>query len=385
MSAAQGRPTFISLFSGMGGFDLGLERAGFDCVAQVEIDKHCNAVLARHWPNVRRYEDVTKVSGQNLPNADVICGGFPCQDISLAGGRRGLGGERSGLWWQFYRILSEQRPAWCLIENVPGLRSSGKRRDMGAILGSLGELGYGWAYTSLDSQYAGLAQQRERVFIVGHLGDSAGPAEVLFEPEGSGGDTPPSREAEAGVARTITARSNVAGSPERDDTDFVIAPPLAYALTGRSSGERLETEGTYVVRTAQTGSNGWGVQRDVALTLDGGNVTAEGHDASEDGTGRGTPLVFDWQSGGDVRHNVSDKHTSALQSSQVPAVFGPFGVRRLTPLECLRVQGFPDDWLNDLGLRDSAKYRMCGNAVSVPVIEWIGARLLAALRAGVSA
>src|SRR3989304_1728614 len=113
-----------SLFSGVGGFDLAFERVGMGTVWQVEIDGNCNDVLGSHWPEVRRYHDITGIDGRELEAADLICGGFPCQDLSVAGRRAGLAGERSGLWFEFHRILAEHRPAWAVVENVPGLLSS---------------------------------------------------------------------------------------------------------------------------------------------------------------------------------------------------------------------------------------------------------------------
>ncbi len=123
-----------SLFTGIGGIDLGFDRAGMECVWQVEIDEACRRILNRHWSNVRKYEDVRQVGKDELETVDLIAGGFPCQDLSTAGNREGLAGSRSGTWFEFRRILSECRPEWCFIENVPGLLSSAKGRDFAVIL-----------------------------------------------------------------------------------------------------------------------------------------------------------------------------------------------------------------------------------------------------------
>lgn len=128
---------FVSLFSGIGGFDLGFERAGMTCLAQVEIDANARAVLARHFPTVQQFEDVRHVGRHNLPACDVLCGGFPCQDLSVAGDRAGLAGERSGLYFEFQRIIMELRPTYVVIENVPGLFSSNDGRDFAIVLGGL--------------------------------------------------------------------------------------------------------------------------------------------------------------------------------------------------------------------------------------------------------
>jgi DNA-cytosine methyltransferase len=170
--------TVGSLFSGIGGIDLGLERAGMKVVWQVENNEFCRKALRKHWPGVKLYGDIREIQGNELEPVDLICGGFPCQDLSVAGKRAGLAGERSGLFYEFARIIDELAPRWVLIENVPGLLSSNGGRDMGAVLGTLAELGYGYAYRVLDAQYFGVAQRRRRVFIVGCFGDVASAAKV---------------------------------------------------------------------------------------------------------------------------------------------------------------------------------------------------------------
>src|SRR5581483_12507885 len=202
--------TYGSLFTGIGGFDLGNDRAGFECKWQVEKDKDCQRVLSRHWPNVKRGRLVEEVTLAEYERVDLICGGFPCQDLSVAGQRKGLAGERSGLWHEFHRIIGEFTPSWCVIENVPGLFSSNGGRDFLTVVRGLAELGYCVAWTVLDSQYAGVAQRRERVFIVGSLGNGSC-AEVLFEPESVRGDSPPSRKAGKDVAGTIGGSSQSGG------------------------------------------------------------------------------------------------------------------------------------------------------------------------------
>lgn len=190
--------TFGSLFTGIGGFDLALENAGMICKWQVEKDQACLALLEKKWPNVRRLTDVKEAGNATLERVDLICGGFPCQDLSVAGKRAGLDGERSGLWFEFERIIEELEPRWVVIENVPGLLSSRGGADFAVILQGLVKLGYGVAWRVLDAQYFGVAQRRRRVFIVGSLGDGRS-AQVLFESEGLFGDTPTRREEGEGV------------------------------------------------------------------------------------------------------------------------------------------------------------------------------------------
>lgn len=158
--------TFISLFAGIGGFDLALERAGMQCVAQVEIDAKARAVLHHHWPSVPQFEDVRQVGAHNLPAADVICGGSPCQDLSVAGKRAGLDGERSGLFFQMIRIIEEVKPKFVIWENVPGALSSNDGEDFQAVVDEFSKAGYIPDINILDAQNFGLAQRRRRIFAV---------------------------------------------------------------------------------------------------------------------------------------------------------------------------------------------------------------------------
>lgn len=316
---------FGSLFSGIGGFDLGLERAGMQVAWQIEIDEACNRVLDKHWPDVRRYRDVREVGRKELDPVDLICGGFPCQDLSVAGRRAGLAGSRSGLWREFHRIVFELAPKWVVIENVLGLLSSNGGRDMGAILGALAELGYGYAYRVLDAQWFGVAQRRRRVFIVGHLGDRRA-AEVLFEPESCSRDTPPGREARKTVANLLASGAGTnrpAGIAS--ETDFLVTQALTCTFANGGADDNKAQAGFIVPAVTSKWAKG---------------------------------------SGG----------PSGDETQNLVCVNEYFGVRRLTPLECERLQGFPDGWTD--GESDSARYRMLGNAVCVRVAEWIGKRIM---------
>lgn len=159
--------TFGSLFAGIGGIDLGLERAGMECAWQVEIDPYCVKVLAKHWPEVPRYGDVRECGSANLVPVDLICGGFPCQPHSLAGKRQASGDERD-LWGEFARIVCEVRPRWVLAENVPGLLSSESGRFFSRVLRDLAALGYDVEWESIPACALGAPHTRERVYIVAH-------------------------------------------------------------------------------------------------------------------------------------------------------------------------------------------------------------------------
>jgi len=180
--------TGVSLFAGVGGFDLAMQRQGVKVVASVEIDSKCNEVLARHFPDATQFTDVTTVKGSDLigagftPRTGIITGGFPCQDLSVAGKRAGLAGERSGLFWEIARLVEETQSEYFIIENVPGLLTSNKGRDFGVVIGTMADIGYSLGWRVLDAQHFGVPQRRRRVFIVGkRTTDGTSIAEVLFK------------------------------------------------------------------------------------------------------------------------------------------------------------------------------------------------------------
>jgi DNA (cytosine-5)-methyltransferase 1 len=341
------------------------------CKWQVEKDADARGVLRRRFANVARYEDVINVGRRNLEPVDLICGGFPCQDVSVAGRRAGLAGERSGLWFEFARVVDELEPQWVVAENVPGLLSSNGGRDFAVIIHGLVKFGYGVCWRVFDAQYFGVAQRRRRVFIVGSFRDGRA-AEVLFEREGL------RRDSQAKRAKGQTSPTLFASG----------------AGTSRVASAGSESEFLITADTLTSGGNGHrGHQDPVNMTLITSNTitTKEGRRSSPDSETLvlANPLgshhaprndldnetyVFDWQSGGDVRLNVSKETSGTLHAGQTPAVMSS-GVRRLMPVECERLQGFPDGWTD--GQADSVRYKQLGNAVAVPVAEWIGERIVA--------
>lgn len=194
----------------VGGFDLGLEAGGHECVGQVEIDKKCLAVLEKHWPDVPKHHDVVTAkewaNEQNLVGkVDIVCGGFPCQDVSVAGKRAGLAGARTGLFFNALSFATHVKAKTVILENVPGLLSSNNGRDFGVVLTSLADAGYSdIEWRVLDSQFFGVPQRRRRVFVIANLGSGSFP-EVLTERESV------RRYHPAGGA----ARENIAGSTEK--------------------------------------------------------------------------------------------------------------------------------------------------------------------------
>jgi DNA (cytosine-5)-methyltransferase 1 len=175
----------LDLFSGIGGFSLGLERAGMRTVAFCEIDPYCQAVLRKHWPDVPIHSDITKLHGRDVSGVDVICGGFPCQDISLAGDGAGLAGERSGLWREYARLIRELRPSWVIVENVAALLG----RGLGDVLGDLAEIGYDAEWDCIPAAAVGALHYRDRLWITAYPNtNSVRPQRLRPTPTGTWGE-----------------------------------------------------------------------------------------------------------------------------------------------------------------------------------------------------
>ena len=385
-----------SVCSGIGGAELAF--AGLaEPVFASEIERFPRAVLAHRFPGLRVLGDFREIGGDHA--VDVLAGGTPCQSFSVAGLRGGLADDRGNLAREFVRLADRLRPRWLLWENVPGVLSSDGGWDFGSILGALVECGYGCAWRSLDAQFFHLAQRRERVFVVGCLGDWRRAAAVLFEPASLRGHPPPRREAREGSAGTLAPSPDGGGLGA--DLDGGLISHCLNAHPGRIDGESE----TFIAHT----------------------LRGDGFDASEDGTGRGTPLVavgFDGTNDGsdasdDLMPTLRAQATGGQNAPAVAfsckdhgadagdlaptlramghdashanaggqvAVAGNEGIRRLTPRECERLQGYPDDftlipWRGGLAA-DGPRYKAIGNAWPVPVVRWIARRLAAEHRAG---
>lgn len=382
--------THGSTFSGTEGFGLGFAMAGIETRWQAEKDKQARAALEHHNPHIKRFKDVRDVSKETAESVDIISGGFPCQDISVAGRREGLAGKRSGLWFEFLRILEDMRPRWCVIENVPNLLSVNGGRDFATILRGLVGCGYGIAWRILDARYWGVAQRRRRVFIVGHLGASRGrAAKVLFESEGMSGNTEARREAGPQVAGAIAPGAHASGFNGQDaHVSRVVATFDPRNVTSSANRTRVENGlpantlhkgGLSVIANTMQGKAGY--RANVDETLIAFDYCAQGSERTyihrKDEKAQllaGRPDAIAWDNGqGDPNFSVDGK-AFALNTSAYQGV----GVRRLTPTECERLQGFPDGHTAVDDQSDSARYRQLGNAVCVPVVAWLGARIVAA-------
>lgn len=382
--------TGVSLFAGIGGFDLAMERAGINVVATVEWDKHAQGVLARRFPNSKLYGDITGVTGEQLisagfdPANGIITGGFPCQDLSVAGRRAGLTGSRSGLFWEICRLLEETKAQSFILENVPGLLSSNEGRDMGTVIRALEERGYSLAWRVLDAQHFGVAQRRRRVFIIGHLGnDWRTPAEILAIAESSARYSEQSNTKRKETSRSISdgiADDSRAGNFELYDFSKESISPTLKARDHKDATDLVIQPFVKIVRSGARAEDGslpaevW-AERETAPTLNvmdnNGETFATVLNVD--------PTFFYAKNHQDVR--IQGETLNRLQASMgtgggnMPMVHQST-VRRLTPTECERLQGFPDNWTE--GQADSHRYKQLGNAVAVPVVEWIIQRFIQA-------
>jgi DNA (cytosine-5)-methyltransferase 1 len=329
----------LSLFSGVGGFDLGLEQAGMTTIYQCEWDKNASSVLQRHWPDIPKWGDVSTLTAteilQHGNKPDIIAWGSPCQDLSIAGKRAGLEGDRSSLFYEGIRIIKELRketnneyPRVSIWENVAGSITSNKGADFGVILNEMAEAGalvIEWAV--LDAQYFGVPQRRRRVFVI-----------AIFDPA---------------IARDcpdpiLPVSQSLPGDFEKSEQKKQTAPN--ETATGfRSNNYAQYTEGVGTLR-----SNGG--------DLRGGSETLITEPM----------LSFDTKFGSNA--NVFENQSPTLKASQsAPSVQHDLTIRRMTPLECERLMGWPDNWTE--GQTNAQRYKQCGNGVASPVAKWIGEKI----------
>ena len=335
---------FLSVCSGIEAASMAWEPLGWKACAFAEIEKFPSAVLAHHWPETPNLGDMTKHNDWPTKLApNLIVGGTPCQAFSVAGLRKGLADPRGNLTLVFLGILAQFRPRWVVWENVPGVLSD-KTGAFGAFIGGLGELGYGVAYRVLDAQHFGVPQRRRRVFVVGCLGDWKRAAAVLFEPESLRGDSPPSREAREKTAGTLSTRP----IPIHDKTT------RHAGATGKGSGNGL----------------GVGKPGDPCPTLTAGDKHAVAFETRIARNGRGSPS------------EVCPSLKAQSSGDASPCIATTTAVRRLTPKECERLQGFTDDhtlipWRGKAAENcpDGPRYKALGNSMAVPVMRWIGERI----------
>ena len=382
-----------------------------------EIEQFPSAVLDHHYPGVPNMGDMTKHKEWNNGAIELLVGGTPCQSFSVAGLRKGLDDPRGNLMLTYLAIAEQYRAKWLVWENVPGVLSSNGGKDFGAFLGALGQLGYGFSYRVLDAQYFGVPQRRKRVFVVGCLGDWRSAAAVLFESHSLQGHSAPSREKGEKVATAVTTGPPFSRTGnERVECDAII--PIAFGgqmsnvQTDAELSQTLQAKNPQAVMTGQ-----W--PKDIACTLNAAFGSKMGLEDQHINGGASlfVPCAYDMKSA----HNPQPTDTFALTTRNCSAIRGdsplvakatgestlsdvtmsitasygtggadlatkPMGcenaVRRLTPVECERLQGFPDNYTKipyrkkDVNnCPDGPRYKAMGNSMAVPVMKWIGQRI----------
>jgi len=386
-----------SFFSGIGGFEIGFAAAGIATVSACELDPFARRVYEARFGTPPLFHDIAEVHPNEIPPADIWSAGFPCQDLSQAGARRGFAGERSSLVFRFFELADVCRPEWIVLENVCGLlhappgdararrgvdQAEPVRSSMGRLLGALADLGYVGAWRVLDAQYTGVPQRRRRVIVVGHLGARDRACAVLSEPESVCGRAHTGEEAGADaadgsggrarggrVAGTLRARTG-SGHGVAGPDDDAQAGHLLVARPLLTSGQRIDGESdTFIVSPTVTeslcrGETNGEVASEMLIPVNLEQVT---HPENRSACRPGSPAY-------------------AVAATGRGAVASPaFGVRRLTPLEAERLQGFPDGWSCTCGCApystatcrcpDGPRYRALGNAIPTTLAMWVGRRL----------
>jgi len=359
-----------SVCSGIEAATVAWHELGWQPVFFSEIEKFPSELLAQKYPNVPNHGDMTTFEewGYEPGDIDVLVGGTPCQSFSVAGLRDGLADDRGNLALVFMRMVKQLQPHWVIWENVPGVLSSNGGRDFGSIVGALAELGYGWCYRVLDAQYFGVAQRRRRVFLVGCAsGDWRDSAKILFESESSSGHFEASREEKQEtpreIAKCLTARGGGGQNLDYETATLIPMTKTANCLQttcndySRADGfntvayecHPADSRVKEMGEKCQTVTSRWGTG--------GGNVPSCLHGTQD-------PIVSE------------QAHPLQRNQGQENAVFTCAGVRRLTPIECERLQGFPDGYTDiKENTPDSPRYKALGNSMAVPVMRWIGQRI----------
>lgn len=407
---------FGSVCSGIEATSVAWQELGWQAAWYSEIDPFCCAVLAQRHPHIPNLGDLTLHEHWNPAAVDLLVGGTPCQSFSVAGRRAGVDDPRGELTFVYLDFLRTLRPRWLIWENVPGVLSIDGGRTFGAFLWALAQLGYGFAWRVLDAQYFGVPQRRMRLFVVGHLGDHARAAAVLLERHSLRGHPTPRLQAGEDITGCLASRTRAGGGL---GTDFECSGGLVAERVIDCSANGIA--GTVTAKWSKgTGGPAGDEHYNLVIRPDVTHTLTANHDASEDGTGRGVPLVTAVNLRGRAEGNVPE--TSAVASLRAAsggssrslvafsckddgrdagvnaptlramgyaqshanaggqiAVANHAAVRRLTPRECERLQGFPDDYTlvtyRGKPAADGPRYRALGNSMAVPVMRWIGERI----------
>ena len=375
---------FATVCSGIEACSSAWEPLGWKAQFFSEIEPFPCEVLKYHYPTVPNYGDMTQYKEWKDGSVDVLCGGTPCQSFSFAGLRKGIESPNGQLMLTFGAILKKYQPRWMVWENVPGVLSSNRGKDFGTFLGMLGECGYGFAYRVLNAEYFGVAQRRRRVFVVGYLGDWKRPASVLFEPESLQRNLAESRKKGQGTTRdTENSIGNCSELPKV--TPCLNGEELKRHVSNQMIGNAESWFIPEYLGNAEGGDLGGGSET-IAIQGDGGTSM------SANGMG--------WKKEQSFTLNTTDKHSVAFSSTMSqpdatvektpsmksygpPAIANNMQVRRLTPTECERLQGF-EDGHTKIPYRnksadecpDGPRYKALGNSMAVPVMKCIGERII---------
>ena len=390
---------YLSVCSGVEAATVAWHGLGWKPVGFSEIEKFPSAVLQHHYPQVTNYGDMTKYKEWNINDTvGLLVGGTPCQSFSVAGLRKGLEDPRGNLALTYCGILDHFKPKWFIWENVPGVLSSNGGRDFGSFLGAVAELGYGFAYRVLDAQYFGVAQRRRRVFVVGCLGKWKPAAQVLFESDCLSRNPAPSREKREEITRTFIP--SVANCLQTTCNDYSRADGfnmIAYethpadsrvkemgdvcqTVTSRwgTGGGNVPLVQAYSIREDAKANNFSATPLHVTPALQALRPSVQSHHAQTFVVDR---AAFNQGTNAQYEPKIEEADTIPTLVSRGPhAVMNDMAVRRLTPVECERLQGFPDEYTNIPWNKkeespDGQRYKAMGNSMAVPVMRWIGQRI----------
>jgi DNA (cytosine-5)-methyltransferase 1 len=376
---------YFSSFTGAGGFDLAVSN-DWECVGFSEIDKYANMVLKYRFPNVKNYGDVNAIKWEEIPNFEVLFGGTPCQDLSLAGKRKGLAGERSGLFYKFVEALKAKKPEYFVWENVKGALSSNQGWDFAEVLNQFSEAGYNLWWQVLNAKYFSVPQNRERIFIVGFRDRS--PPEVFFEPSDSPENNELQGQPTANTLRAGYSQNLSEGSYIIEDKQQAQEAKPIEITKNMPMGERVyDINGQAISLRAGGGGHGgktglYAVQ--AVLTPDREKKRQNGRRFKNPEEPMFT-LTGQHIHGVAIRDLTTSETFGTLRSGGsggVPSqrfVDADMKIRRLTPRECERLMSWPDDWTrwgidekgNKVEISDTQRYKMAGNGVVSNVVKWI--------------
>lgn len=349
-------------------------------VGYSEIDKYACKVFEHHFKGVKKYGDATGIIPEQLPKFDILTAGFPCHDFSIAGKRRGFGNVRGALFFEICRIIRIKRPKYILLENVKGLLNHSQGDTFETIIKSLDELGYDLQWQMLNSKYFGVPQNRERVFIVGNLRGERRPQIFPIEENGQ-----TNNEIQGQEVNTITASYQ---SKQTNGT-YIIENKLKELSKGKSQGMRIyDTKGIATTIASQAGGLGaktglYMVSRPHGFNKGGKRKYPNVRNSAIHNEVVCIPVLTPDRKKIRQKGRAFKQHGEpafTLTGQDIHGIYNGKSVRRLTPKECERLQGFPDDWTLTENMRDTQRYKMLGNAVTVNVVEYIARKLFEAIK-----